>query len=313
MGSTVAGAIAASAALVAALAGIVQLGRWRVTGESPAGWIAAGLLTYSGAALAVPGVAILISPEAASSRSGVALLRPVAVPVVLALFATAAGMTGCADRRRTLRMAGLCGAVGLVAALAVAWIPTARSILGPSLVSGPASGVASTGQLVVAAGWCGLAVAFARRNRRAGDAGGWMVVMLVALGASRLSLSLGGGVDSVSVAASQAFRIAAVLAALAGALRGLVSLASTLRHELVMTRVELGRERGHLQDVEARDGSRRHQLRNGLAAIGGTAWLLEHHDRNLDEPTRTQLIEGVTGEVRRLQRLLEPAHTTEER
>lgn len=83
------------------------------------------------------------------------------------------------------------------------------------------------------------------------------------------------------------------------------SVIERLRRELHVVTNELGQERSHLEAIEAEDGSRRHQLRNGLAAIGGTAWLLAHHDHALDAGTRTQLIEGLTGEVRRLQQLLE--------
>lgn len=308
MGTEAAAAIVASSAVVAALAGVVQLGRWRLADEAPAMWIGAGLLVYSGAALAVPGVALLVSPTAASSPWGPVLLRPVAVPVVMAIFAAAVGARGGGGRSRMVRSGGACAGVGLLTFAAVAWSPTVRTILGPSLVSAPPEGLASIGQFVVAGAWWALAAAFARSARRTGDAGWWLTTMLVALGASRLCLGVAAG-GSLAVAASLTFRVVAVVAALAGTLRGLQALVVSLRRELDVTRDELRGEHARLEEAEAEEGDRRHQLRSGLAAIGGTAWLLEHYERNLGEPTRIQLIGGVTGEVRRLQQLLDHSNT----
>jgi hypothetical protein len=308
MGTEAAAAIAAASAVVAGLAGLVQLGRWRLTDEVPAMWIGAGLLVYSSAALAVPGVALLVSPTAASSPRGPVLLRPVAVPVVMALFAAAVGVRGAGGRSRLVPSGSACVGVGLLTVAAVAWSPTVRTILGPSLVSAPPKGLASFGQLVVAGAWWALAAALARQPRRSGDAGWWLTTMLAALGASRLCLGVAAGASS-AVAASQTFRVVAVVAALGGTLRGLQSLVISLRRELDLARDELRGEQARLEEAEAEEGDRRHQLRSGLAAIGGTAWLLEHYERDLGEPTRTQLIGGVTGEVRRLQQLLDDSNT----
>lgn len=316
MGSAgLAGVSVASAAVVAALAGVVQLGRWRHTGDAPSPWLAAGLFVYSGAALAVPGVALMCAPASASPRSSVALLRPIAVPVVLALFAAAAWSGPRATSGQTARAVVLVGAVSVVATVGVTWSPTVRATLGPSLVTGAGTGTAATAQLAVAAGWFGLAAVFARRTRRAGDVGWWVAVMLAALGASRCSLSLSGGDagGSAALAASQVFRVAAMVAALTGALRGLQSLVVELRRELAAATEQLAREHSHLEEVRAEDGSRRHQLRSGLAAIGGSAWLLEHHEQALDTRTRAELLVGVTVEVRRMQGLLDPALTKGER
>lgn len=316
MGSAgVAGAVAASAAVVAALAGVVQLGRWRNTGDAPSPWLAAGLFVYSGAGLAVPGVALMVTPPAAPPHSSVALLRPVAVPVVMALFATAVRSSAFTPAGDARRAAALVAAIALLATVGVAGSPALRETLGPSLASGPGRGVAAIGQLGVAAAWLVLALAFIRRARRTGDVGWWVPVMLVALGASRWAQGLGhwGVPSSAAVALAQVFRVVAVMAALTGAMRGLQSLVVTLRDELAAARVELGCERLRLQEVEVEDVTRRHQLRGGLAAIGGTAWLLEHHERALDTGKRSELIEGVTVEVRRMQRLLEGPMTKGER
>jgi K+-sensing histidine kinase KdpD len=92
----------------------------------------------------------------------------------------------------------------------------------------------------------------------------------------------------------------------------LQSLLIAQRRQLLLATVELGRERAHLREIDADDGTRRHQLRSGLATIGGSVWMLEHREQHLDEPARTQLLEVVTREVRRLQRLVDgsPADRT---
>ncbi len=198
-------------------------------------------------------------------------LRPAAVVTVLGLLGAAVAVPRIDTRVRPLTVFG--GGLAAMAALtAVPALPLGRGFL--------------------ALGAAALAVVYGLRGWRHGH---WLF-------ASFALLLLAIATAEVPVAS-----LAGLGLALRGALRQLLVDYRDQSASLLSTRVSLATAENRIRASRERAEERAHEARSALAAIEGASSTLERHRDRLPAQTRAQLLDAVKGEIRRLQRLVDPA------
>lgn len=257
--------------------GTLCVARWLIAGEAPALVLGVGTLAYAAVLVGVVEFVGLIAPEDAAL---IERLRPAARLTVLALFAAGALVPMVDARVRPLTVLG--GALGVFTGLALL----------------PGLEVFTDGAITLGA--CGLAGVFGLRGLRRGH---WLFVsfalLLLALGLASVGMdsALGG----------PAIRLVGLGLALRGALRQLLMEYRNQSASLLSTRVSLATAEDRIRDSRQRAEEQAHEARSALAAIEGASSTLERYRDRLPPDTRSQLLGAVKGEIKRLQRLVDPA------
>jgi signal transduction histidine kinase len=104
-----------------------------------------------------------------------------------------------------------------------------------------------------------------------------------------------------------AVRLVGLGLALRGALRQLLLDYRDQSASLLSARVSLASAQDRIQASRRRAEEQAHEARSALAAIDGASSTLERYRDRLPPDTRAQLMTAVKGEIRRLQRLVDPA------
>ncbi len=290
--------------VVAIAVGGLAFSRWYLTSDAPALWIGVALLLYGAARLL--GAELLPLVLQASDTSGfVVYLRPAAQVVFALLLIRAATIVPVSARISAAPL--IAGSVLLLALLALflRFVPPVASLIDGAQATG-LRGYGRVNELgllpfllpLIAAtftwqGW--------RRNR-------WLFTWLPML---LVCIALG---DSVRVTApppveagllaKEVMRLLGLLLALNGATREILY---TYRDNSTRAaRSEFTAMTAHerIREGQAAAEERAHEARSALAAIEGATRTLEHYRDRLPSETQQALSTAVSGEIRRLQRLV---------
>lgn len=281
--------------VLAALAALVCMLRWRLVGGRSYLLAGAGLATVA-SVRAVVGV-----------WPAVVGRDDVLVPVVLALVMVAgAAMLGSSALAARSTRASHSPRHWTVAAFVLAVAVLAAQPGTARMLAGVPSGAA--GHLAIAAVW--LWVAWLHRSRAGSDGfHRWVAAMLLLAANSRVALVLPG----VWVTASHVFVVEATIALLAGTLLA-------LRSDLARHQRELAVAAGALDEVAASQRQlldhlveHRHDLQSAVFCIGGTTTLLDEGWFDMPSADKRMLVRALRAEVDRVQSLVSAADAGEAR
>lgn len=280
-------------------AGVLQLVRWRATGETRTGVRGAGTLTLG--LLTAPTTALAPLLYAPAGRTALEpLTRTLAVVACTALLTRAAQAPAVDTRARPLRLVALTTAAGWAfIALLVALAQTQHTVQAGSM-----HWAWLESALVLC--WLLCGVATTRRALTDHDVSLlWMAtgVWMMALAEALRAVAFAGPADLQYFATGVQLVVGSVVLANAAAdLVVLLSAESSRMHQLAAT-VQDTVER--LNADEQAESSRRHDARSVLASLKAASLVLDRYDSTLDEDARGLLLGSLNGELDRLERLIE--------
>jgi two-component system, OmpR family, sensor kinase len=296
--------------MIAAAVAVLAISRWYLTSDAPALWIGVAFALYGVARL---GVAELL-PLVVTGDTTAALaawVRPASQLLLLFMLLRAAITVPVASNVSGPRL--LAGAIVALAGLTLLMrlLPEVATV-----IDGAASALPRSYSVVNQAGLVPLthlalaAVYIWQGHRRQRWMFAWLGLLLVTLALGDLARVLAPPPIESGLLGKEALRLLSLLYGLNGATREMLytyrdSSTRLARSEYTaMTAQELIRSEHALAEERA------HEARSALAAIEGATKTLEHYRDRLPPETQAALSTAVSGEIRRLQRLVsveEPA------
>ena len=298
-------ALETASVALALVAGVLCLVRWRLTADAAAFWMGSACALFG---LVAVGLTVLLPQTdlVVFQTDVLGWVRPATLIVTLGLFARALRSPEVDAGLHPLT--SLVGALGAVAALTVV-----LQLLPPlsAVVSGAADGVPehSSGWMapaVLTLLWGTAATLYMTRGIRLRlHLFAWFGLTMFGLTLSELTraLSVVEGGDWLTAAAL--LRASALAIAVAGATRGLQSLFADQSSRLHRTTLDANAHRARIEAERARAEERAHEARNALMAIEGASRTLDVYRQRLDNGTRDHLTRAISGEIARLQRLVD--------
>ena len=289
--------------LIAVIVGGLALGRWYLTGDMPALWIGAAMLTYGVGRLAVAELAPMVAGPG-SGMGWVEWLRPATQLVVVGLLIRAATVVPISARISGPRVAVV--AVGGIAALGIAlrFVPAAAALVDGTAGATGTPG-ASYGFGVMPATFIALATAFtvqAKRRRRWLFA--WLGLLCAALALGEVVRVVAPPPTAAGLLGLETLRLVGLLLALFGGVREILFTYRDSSVRLAQSEYTALTAQERIRAGQAEAEERAHEARSALAAIEGATRTLEHYRDRLPPETQAALSTAVTGEIRRLQRLV---------
>ena len=276
--------------------------RWRLVDERAALWAGSASLLVGLAAAARHGVLGAFLPGAEAGDPLLLALGRAAMLVALGLFAV--GLTVWWEARDVRPFSVLAASSAATVALALLFraFPDVGDAVTVSDLTSSAAGLTALREIVLAAVWVVLAVAYTVRGLRRRWLYTWGGLMLFALALGQLA-GASEGSDGWAVAGS-VLRAVGLLVAVGGCS---VELAEAYEQQrLRMLDSELDAEtaevRQRLQDASLR--RRRHDVLNAVTTIEGAALLLEREFEALSPADRAMLAKGLGSGAARLSNLL---------
>jgi hypothetical protein len=279
--------------------GLLHLVRWRVTGETGAGIRGAGAVCLG--ALSAPTTAI--APLLSSSVTTAALSplsRTIAVVACLSLLTRATHSPVVDSHARPLRtlamtIAGAWAFIALLVVLAQHHDPVDAGNTGWFAI-----------ESAMTLGWLLCGAAAAKRARADHSVSlGWLSGATVLMATAEMCRGLAFVVDSRLTYFSTGVQLVAAMIVLLNAtadLTILLSAESRLLHLLSGTVRDTARQ---LTADERAEAQRRHDARAVLAALRAASLVLDRYDDTLDRETRAELLGSFSGELQRLEQMIE--------
>jgi signal transduction histidine kinase len=277
--------------------------RWYLTGDAPALWVGVALTIYGAFRLAVAELLPIVLVDVEIAQWAV-WLRPASQLVIIGLLVRAITMVQVAPTSGPKLAAGVLVALAGVAALMAVYPPLATVMDG---AQGPLprsySAVNQVGVIPFAFTLLGAAYTWrGLRLRR------WLFAWL---GLLFLSIALG---DLARVYApppviaglfgKELLRLLGLLIALVGATREILYTYRDSSTRLARSEFTAMTAQERIREGQAAAEERAHEARSALAAIEGATRTLEHYRDRLPPETQEALSTAVSGEIRRLQRLV---------
>lgn len=295
--------------VVAVALGGIAFSRWYLTSDAPALWIGVALSVYGGIRLLV--AELLPHVITGPAMTEVARWsRPAAQIVVAALLVRALTMVPVHSR-----ISGPKLAAGAVAGLAVlAGIFSLVPVLA-TLVDGAASNRTGAYGVVNQLGvmplaWMATAVGFTwlgiRRRRWLFT---WLGVLLLCLALADVARVLAPLPVEAGLLAKEILRLLGLLLALHGATREILYTYRDGSTRLAQSEYSAMTAEERIREGQAAAEERAHEARSALAAIEGATKTLEHYRDRLPLETQSALSTAISGEIRRLQRLVSVEET----
>jgi two-component system, OmpR family, sensor kinase len=292
--------LAAATTALALLLAVLLVHRSRLTGDGPAGWLAAGMAVFGVATIGAVELLPFVAPELAASPAFVNL-RPASLVVVFALLALAAVMPEVDTRQRPHRVL-----VGAAVGLLVTWnlLPAVADGLLRGQTASPGVGDFA-GPVLGGACWAVLATGYLLRgiNRRR-HLFAWLGLMLAALTFAEFARATPFD-ELPGMHLSQATLVlVAVVFGLIGAIRELHFAFAAQSTRLLRAQIDRLHRDARLEAERAAYAERTHEARNALTAIEGATLTLERNRDQLPPADRARLAAAVTNEIARLQQLV---------
>lgn len=296
--------------LVAVAVGGLALGRWYLTGDTPALWIGVALLTYGIVRLAV----VELTPLVLGTGMGwTQWLRPASQLVVIALLLRAATIVPVSAKVSGPRVALIAATGVVVTAVALRFVPVVATLLDGAGGPAPRSYEVSNLFGVMPVAYLALAVAFmlrARRRQRWLFAG--LGLLLVTLAAGDFVRVLGPAPLEAALLGEEVLRLTGLLFALIGGTREILFTYRDTSVRLAQSEYTAMTAQERIRAGQAEAEERAHEARSALAAIEGATRTLEHYRDRLPPETQAALSTAVSGEIRRLQRLVSVEQPSDE-
>ena len=290
--------------MVAIAVGGLAFSRWYLTSDAPALWISVALLLYGLARLFMAELLPLVV-NGSEVQALASWLRPAGQIVFVALLIRAATMTPVSTRISGPQL--IAGAVILLALVVVflRLVPSAATLIDGARAVAPRRYGAVNELGVMPFVLPFVAVAFTWQGwRRRRWLFTWVALLLVciALG-DGLRVTVPPPVEA-GLLAKEIMRLLGLLLALIGATREILYAYRDSSTRLAKSEYVAMTAEERIRTGQAAAEERAHEARSALAAIEGATRTLEHYRDRLPPETQEALSTAVTGEIRRLQRLV---------
>ena len=293
----------ASFVVAVAVAGLA-FSRWYLTSDAPALWIGVALMVYGVGRLFVSELLPLVLPDT-QIASLTAWVRPATQIVVAALLLRAVTILPVSTRVSGPRLIGVTVLAVSGLTLMFSLLPTLANLVDGARPTAPRGyrvvnelGIMSAAWLTVAAGftWRGL-----RRHRWLFT---WLGLMLLCLSLGDLTRVLAPPPVEAGLLGKEVMRLLGLVLALNGATREILYTYRDSSTRLAKSEYTAMTAEERIREGQAAAEERAHEARSALAAIEGATRTLEHYRDRLPEETQTALSTAISGEIRRLQRLV---------
>ena len=293
----------ASFVIVAAVGGL-GFSRWFLTSDAPALWIAVALGTWAIFRLLVAELLpIVVTAEGVTSLT--VWVRPAAQVVTALLLLRAVTILPVSARISGPRLIGL-ALLGLGGATALLWLvpPVAQIIDGAQAAAPRRYGVVNELGIMPFV-WTALGIGFAVHGaRRRRWLFTWLALMLFCLALGDIARVTSPPPIAAGLLAKEIMRLMAVSFALVGATREILYTYRDSSTRLAHSEYTALTAEERIREGQAVAEERAHEARSALAAIEGATRTLEHYRDRLPQETQSALSTAISGEIRRLQRLV---------
>ena len=282
----------------------LALTRWYLTSDAPALWIGAAVLLFAVSRLATVELLPLVVADPATTTF-VGWLRP-ATQVVVALLLLRAARTLPVSTNVAGPRLGLT-AIALVIALTILFqfVPSLASLIDGADVAAPRPYTSVNGFGLIPLAWLALAAAFSwRGHQRRRWMFTWIGLMLVALALGDVARVLAPPPMTAGLLGKELLRLAGLTAGLYGCMREILYTYRDSSTRLAKSEYTAMTAEERIREGQAAAEERAHEARSALAAIEGATRTLEHYRDRLPADTQAALATAVSGEIRRLQRLV---------
>jgi signal transduction histidine kinase len=290
--------------LVAIAVAAIAVSRWYLTSDAPALWIGVAFALYAVVRLGVAELLPLVM-----TGDGVAVLagwvRPASQVLLIALLVRAVTMVPVASDITGPRLT-LLAAVALVGLAAVMNLaPGVASVIDGAPSQAPRDyGLGSTVGIVPIA-FLALAIAYTWRGyERRRWLFGWLGLALLSLAAGDAIRVIAPPPIEAGLLGKELLRLTGLLLVLNGATREILYTYRDSSTRLARSEYTAMTAQERIRVDQALAEERAHEARSALAAIEGATKTLEHYRDRLPPETQAALSTAVSGEIRRLQRLV---------
>ena len=289
--------------VVAIAVGGLAFSRWFLTSDAPALWIGVGFTVFGFARLLLSELVPTIAGDASAGLT--VWVRPAAQIVVMLLLLRAVTIVPVSTRISGPRLiaATVVAVAGLTLFFSV--VPSLANLVDGARATAPRRYGVVNELGVMPITWAALALGFtwqALHRRR------WLFAWL---GLFLLSLTLGDIARvtapppvEAGLLAKELLRLLGLVLALNGALREILYTYRDSSTRLAKSEYTAMTAEERIREGQAAAEERAHEARSALAAIEGATRTLEHYRDRLPEETQSALSTAISGEIRRLQRLV---------
>ena len=294
---------AASLVVAIAVAGLAFT-RWFLTSDAPALWIGVALTLYGTLRLGVAELVPMIVPSLTANDVTV-WIRPASQIIIVLLLLRAATIMPVSTDVSGPRLITTALVATIVLAGVVRLVPAIASFIDGAPATLPRSyGVANNlGVMPFALGILGLGFVFqGRRLQRWLFA--WLGLALLTLATADVVRVAAAPPVQVGLMGKEVLRLMGLLLALNGATREILYTYRDSSTRLAKSEYTAQTAQERIRAGQAAAEERAHEARSALAAIEGATRTLEHYRDRLPPETQAALSTAVSGEIRRLQRLV---------
>ena len=286
-----------------ALAGIA-FSRWYLTSDAPALWIGMALSVFGVVRLLVAELLphVMMDPTVSAAARWA---RPASQVVTVALLARAVTMAPVHSRTSGPRL--VIGSVaGLLALTGIFSLVPALTTVVDGAAADPAGAYGVVNRLgIMPFSWAVAAVGFTWLGIRRGRwLLTWMGVLLLCLALGDLARVLAPPPIEAGLLAKEILRLLGLLLGLHGATREILYTYRDGSTRLAKSEYTAMTAEERIREGQAAAEERAHEARSALAAIEGATKTLEHYRDRLPPETQSALSTAISGEIRRLQRLV---------
>lgn len=299
--------------MVAIAVGGLAISRWYLTSDAPALWVGIALLLYGVIRLGAAELAPFVLAEWDWSQ-WLAWLRPASQVVMVVLLARATKVVPVASDVSALRLTFLT-AILLAGTAALFLAVPALATLVDGGESNPARGYVTVNQLgLMPFAFTALAGTFTWQGyRRRRWLFAWLGLMLFTLALAHVTRVVAPPPLEAGLLGTELLRLVGLLFALYGATWEILYTYSDSSSRLARSEYTAMTAQERILQGQALAEERAHEARSALAAIEGATRTLEHYRDRLPAETQAALSTAVSGEIRRLQRLVTAEETPPER
>ncbi|MPZ72837.1 MAG: hypothetical protein GEU74_06325 [Nitriliruptorales bacterium] len=292
------------ASLMIALALVaIAFSRWYLTSDAPAVWVAVALLVYAVGGLGAAELIPVVLPQFALADT-VVWLRPASQLMMMILLVRAITMSQVAPIPGP-KVLGLALAGVTVLAVVMALYPPLATAVDGAEGSLPRSynAVNQIGLQPLALTALGAAYTWRGYKRRRWMFA-WLALLFLALAIGDVARVYAVPPVEAGLLAKELLRLLGLLLAFIGATREIFHTYRDSATRLAESEFTAMTAHERIREGQAAAEERAHEARSALAAIEGATRTLEHYRERLPPETQTALSMAVSGEIRRLQRLV---------
>ena len=293
------------ASLMAALGiGALAISRWYLTSDAPSLWIGVAFFLFAVSRLAFVELFPSVLPEAPAADIA-SWVRPATQVIVALLLIRAVRTVPVTTNVSGPRLVIVAIAATAAVTLLLQFVPPVATIIDgarnmPPRVYGP---VNQLGLMPLV--WAVLGIAFAwRGHQRRRWLFSWLGLTLIAVTLGDLTRVFAATPVEGGLFGKDVLRLAGLLAGVNGAFREILYTYRDSSTRLAKSEYTVLTAQERIREGQAAAEERAHEARSALAAIEGATRTLEHYRDRLPAETQAALSTAVSGEIRRLQRLV---------